>query len=166
MNRRTSLRWWQAWIEPIRVYGNAADVRRKARQAGVRIVIRVIRHRRYMIERTAALIVGEEEHRVFPRLAVHQRINEVRDLLLPDGDIRARMFVCAVVIAGFNIRKLRQSSILHVGEILAQRRDMTRIYTDAVRAVAAVHVVLRISEVAEGCRRKPVCVCVCVVDLP
>ena len=73
---------------------------------GIGVVIGVARHRRHVIVGAAAFVVAEEEHRILPRGAGHERIHDARDLRLAGQDrlARAGMFVVVPYPASMNAK--------------------------------------------------------------
>src|SRR5580704_6309337 len=78
-----------------------------------------------MIVESAKFVISKDEHRVLPRGALHQGIDQGRNVLRSHLHastrltvIQARMFVPPAVVTRVDEGHRRQSAILHVAQIL------------------------------------------------
>src|SRR6266568_5081597 len=91
-----------------------------------------------MIVGPTALVKSEEEDGVFPRWTDHQRVDKVRDVLLPGQNRLAGAWVLVIVaIAGFDECEAGKRVIVDVGEVDRKRGYVVRV--DAVRIRVIPH---------------------------
>src|SRR5262249_2708321 len=117
MNSWAAGRPW-ARIVLIGIHCDAANVSAYL-QARICILVCVPRHRGHVIVGSTAFVVAKKEDCVFPRRTIHKSINDSRYLLLPFNDVVTWMFIRTIPIPWFDIRKLRQSPVLNIAEVLS-----------------------------------------------
>ena len=126
----------QTWKEDVRIDGDAGNIRRHC-QRGIGEIVGVLGDRRHVIEGSSAFIVAEEEHRVLPRRALHQRIDEGCNLCLAgqNGLPRTGMLI-EDPIGRDDVNKARQRAVGHVDEILGDGRDVVGIDAVGIGGIA------------------------------
>src|SRR5438045_8282267 len=99
----------QARQVAIRIYRDRADVALYSCQRCAGELVGVSGHRRHVIVWPTGFVEAEEEHRIGPRWAVHQRVHDLRHRLLTgeDGLTGAGMLVAGAEVR-LDVGKLRQ----------------------------------------------------------
>ena len=91
------------------------------------------RLRRNMIVETSVFVVGKNEGRVLPVLALHEPVDQRLDVLSSQLNIGRRrivnrgMLIKTRIRGGLELRHLGQCAILQIGEVLRDRCDVIRI---------------------------------------
>src|SRR6185437_2539595 len=115
------------------IHGNRGDVWILAGNAWIRILVRMRRNRRHVIVRASALVVTQEEDGTRPLWAVHERIDDFRNLGLSGKNLLAgsRVFVIDPRTL-FNECKAGKGAVREIRIILRQWRDVIWIDTERI----------------------------------